>query len=681
MKTFLYAAQQQGELRLFDVQFARHIAAINGGEIPELLMAAALASNRLSHGDTCLSLASVSDSGLYTNPDLRVVRQKLPKLSHWRKILLEQKVVMKAPLDEERESPPVSDGVDSSGREGSEKNKPVQQGHEKQSPESQSAAEMLTPLILDSSNRLYLARYWMLERSLIRSLSNLINVAPPKFDSAKLKASLDVLFAASQQSDAQPDWQKVAVANAVVSHFCVITGGPGTGKTYTVTALLAALLNQGVDARKIALAAPTGKAAARLTQSIQTELSGLLKKLDLPEVFCEAITLHSLLGSRFGRVQPKHNAEFPLPYDVVIIDEASMIDLPLMARTFEALAPDSRIVLIGDKDQLHSVESGMVLGDICGGRSQAEFSTSHCESLEAFGLHLPACSAPGGQIANHIVYLHKSHRVKDDGGINKLATAVNNGDGAAAIKLLRSDQYPNLTLLSQTPGNLDQLLRELVVPTYKGIAESRSPSVALSKMTETGVLCALKNGRTGALKINALVEKLLLEQQAIEPDQYFYHGRPLMISENNHHQRLYNGDHGVVLHDENGVASVHFAFDSSPGVPKTISPSRLPQHETFFAMTIHKSQGSEFSTAVVVLPEMDSPILSRELLYTAITRARSRVVVLANEVELTTCVERRSVRQSGLREEFWREATGDVVKPNTRRPEKLLKPIQTVLDF
>lgn len=659
MKTFLHNAQQQGELRLFDLQFAKHLVAVNGREPPELLLAAALASNSLSHGDTCLALESVAKSTLYTNPNLRAVRQKLPKLAQWRKVLLEQHVVTEAPVKRQHRV-----AVDTAG--------------DVNDTESSADESPLSPLILDAKNRLYLARYWALEQSLISSLERLIKSSPPEVDKHKLSEVLNLLFESSEQ----PDWQKVAVANAATNNFCVITGGPGTGKTYTVTALLGVLIKQGVDPRKIALAAPTGKAAARLTQSIQNELGGLLSKLQLPEYSCEAVTLHSLLGSFFGRVQTRHHAGFPLPYDVVIIDEASMIDLPLMARTFEALSPDSRIVLIGDKDQLHSVESGMVLGDICGGRSKAEFGVAHCDSLAALGVEdLPVCPVPGGEIANHIVYLHKSHRVKDDGGISKLATAVNDGDSAAAIALLQSDKHPNLSLLSQTPGNLDQILRELVVPTYQTIAEAGVPSIALEKMTDTGVLCALKNGRTGALKINALVEKHLLELQAIKAGQHFYHGRPVMISENSHHQRLYNGDHGMVLHDENGVALVHFAFDSSPGVPKTISPSRLPQHDTFYAMTIHKSQGSEFATAVVVLPEVDSPILSRELLYTAITRARNRVVVLANEAELIACIERRSVRQSGLREVFWSEAPHSETRPMEKKPGKLSKPIQTVLNF
>jgi len=512
----------------------------------------------------------------------------------------------------------------------------------------------------------------------------------------------------------KPDWQKVSVGNAVLSNFCVITGGPGTGKTYTVTALLAALIDQGVEPRKIALAAPTGKASTRLTQSIQSDLSGLLQTLDLPEASFESVTLHKLLGAIPGRVQPRHHAASPLLYDVVIIDEASMIDLPMMARTFEALARNARIVLIGDKDQLHSVESGMVLGDICGGRSHAEISKERVAALENIGVtDVPVCEKPGGQIANHVVYLEKSHRVKDDGGISKLASAVNAGEVEAALQLLNSEQQPSLALVPQNSGNLASVLREHVLPVCKKYINAESPLQALQNMSDTGVLCALRHGPTGSVRINALVEKLLKQGQGDNQsgNQGYYHGRPLMITENSSHQRLFNGDHGLVLFDNNNTPglvlfdnnntpSVHFVRDvagiasstedDSANCVRVISHTRLPRHETFYAMTVHKSQGSEYSTVVVVLPDVDSSILSRELLYTAITRARSKVVVLANEAQLR-------IRQSGLRQYFWTEplqkqsampasatdvkSSGAVTRSATAQKNKPSKPIQQTLDF
>ena len=543
-----------------------------------------------------------------------------------------------------------------------------------------------------------------MEQSLTRSVNQLLDRQAPVVDSNKLKLALNKLFVA----DDQPDWQKVSVANAVLSNFCVITGGPGTGKTYTVTALLGALIDQGIEPRKIALAAPTGKASTRLTQSIQKDLSGLLQKLGLPEASFESVTLHKLLGARPGRVQPRHHAKFPLLYDVVIIDEASMIDLPMMARTFEALAPGARIVLIGDKDQLHSVESGMVLGDICGGRAHAQLSEARGAELDDGGVvNVPVSAKTGGRIADHIVYLEKSHRVQDDGGISKLASAVNSGDVDSAMRLLDSDAQQNLLLVSQDSVNLTNVLRENVLPVCKKFAAAESPLQALQIMSDTGVLCALRHGPTGSVRINSLVEKLLIDDGVISRGAFgdsgynngYYHGRPLMITENSGHQRLFNGDHGLVLIDENNTPAVYFAADTasiadgcdSADSVRVIGCNRLPQHETFYAMTVHKSQGSEYSTVVVVLPDMDSPILSRELLYTAITRARSKVIVLANEEQLRACIERRSIRQSGLRENFWSEpmaesytavkVSGVTRKPDTAKDKPSTKPIQQTLDF
>jgi len=431
METFLAKARQLGELRLFDLQFARHMMDVNGEKVPELLLAAALASNRISHGDTCLSLDSVKTSSLYTNSDLRTVRQKLPTLEKWRDVLLKQKVVCAAP-EIAQTSESVSDGNDPT--------EPGSAGNEQ--PDTVDSYPQLSPLVLDENNRLYLARYWTLEQSLSRSINRLLDCEPVKVNSEKLKDTLARLFGAA---DSGPDWQKASVANAVLSQFCVITGGPGTGKTYTVTALLAALLDQGVEPRKIALAAPTGKASTRLTQSIQKDLSALLKKLSLPEVTFESVTLHKFLGAIPGRVRPRHNADNPMLYDVVIIDEASMIDLPMMARTFEALAPEARIVLIGDKNQLHSVESGMVLGDICGGRTLAQLSAERCASLAKVGVGgLPdGVKRADDRIADCIVYLEKSHRVRDDGSISKLANAVNGGDVDTALQLLGNKKQEN----------------------------------------------------------------------------------------------------------------------------------------------------------------------------------------------------------------------------------------------
>ena len=272
-------------MRLFDLQFARHLIEVNGQDVSELLLAAALASNRISHGDTCLRLDTVASSPLYKNPELRTVRQKLLPVDKWRNVLLEQKVVSLAPVNVNQHGQPVTEepvssnnddaGVETDGA-AYDMGSGVGSGHPDTSLQR---STQLSPLVLDESNRLYLARYWVLEQSLTSSVNRLLDRESPVVDKEKLKFALNKLFVAGDE----PDWQKASVANAVLSNFCVITGGPGTGKTYTVTALLAALIDQGVEPRKIALAAPTGKASTRLTQSIQKDLSGLLQKLGLPE--------------------------------------------------------------------------------------------------------------------------------------------------------------------------------------------------------------------------------------------------------------------------------------------------------------------------------------------------------------------------------------------------------------
>jgi len=311
-----------------------------------------------------------------------------------------------------------------------------------------------------------------------------------------------------------------------------------------------------------------------------------------------------------------------------------------------------------------------------------------------------ASASTGGGIADRIIYLEKSHRVKDDGGINKLASAVNSGQVETALQLLAAQAQSSVSLLPQESTQLEAVLREHVVPVAKNYTTAETPQAALGFMSDTGVLCALRHGPTGSVRINALVEKLLIDDDVIAPAGNYYHGQPLMITENSNHQRLYNGDHGLVLTDKNNQLSVFFSSDAradKTDVVRSIGHNRLPQHETFYAMTVHKSQGSEYSTVVVVLPDTDSPILSRELLYTAITRARSKVIILANEDQLRACIERCSVRQSGLRDMFWTDASAEKTDTTSSQADlkdsvasgknsktvkkKSSKPVQQSLDF
>lgn len=637
MDEFLVQAQITGELRLFDLQFAKKISQVNGAFLPELTLAAALATNRLANGDTCVALSDVEQFGLYTNPELRGVQKKPPALSQWRELLLKQKVV---------------------GEPGD--------SH---------------PLILDKNNRLYLGRYWAYEQSLLNSINKLMTSPVPVVDKKRLSATLALFF----RKTADIDWQCVAAATSVLNRLCVITGGPGTGKTYTVAAILSLLQEQTIDGKapNIALAAPTGKAAARLTESVHSvfQQSADGKNSEYRDI--EAVTLHRLLGLWPGRVKGRFHRDNPLPHDVIIVDEASMVDLPLMARTFEALSDSCRIVLLGDKDQLASVESGMVLGDICGGLKEARFSEAAGKRLsDVSTIELPVHPQSGHTIADHIVHLQKSHRSIDGGGINALAKSVNSGDADAVLKLLKSGDHENLTLLPHNPENIDKTLVATMVPVYRKIHNIPDPQDALDEMASVCVLCALKKGRSGAEGVNRRVETLLsgTDIRTRDMNREYYPGKPIMIVENNTVQNLYNGDHGLVLTDsESNELRVYFNGENGP---RSFAPGRLPDHQTFYAMTIHKSQGSEYDTVIVVLPGEDSPMLTRELLYTAITRARERVIVIANEVQLRTAVETRSERTSGLHDALWPQTNKSAWVPKAvKKKPKDGVPVQTSMDF
>ncbi len=657
VQDFLFAAQQAGELQLFDIQFAKAIVEVNGEHVPELSLAAALASNRLGCGDTCVALDRVDEFGLYQNSELEVIMEP-PPLAVWRERLLAQSVV---------------------GEPGT-----------------------IAPLILDTENRLYLGRYWAHEQSLLQSLRSLVSSSPPSIDSDQLKSDLKKLFASSVDGitathapdnpeskpngtintrEAEVDWQCVAAASALVNRLCVITGGPGTGKTYTVAAILQLLQHQRFQGKlpRVALAAPTGKAAARLTESVRGAFNAMPAS-DYAQI--EAVTLHRLLGSRPGRITPFYNSKNPMPYDMLIVDEASMVDLPLMAKTFAALADDARIVLLGDKDQLASVESGMVLGDICGNSQQVTLSTAARDRLQQFsGLVLPASSRPAGTIADHIVFLGKSYRSAETTGINALAAAVNTGDVEGSLQYLRGSQHPNLRLLSHNAASIEATLRESVIPVYENITAHPTPSKSLAAMNRVCVLCALKRGKDGAEGINRLVQRILSRAGHIDrqADNEFYPGRPVMVTENNHVQNLFNGDHGLVLRDsESGEDRVFF---SSEAGPRAMAPGRLPSNQTFYAMTIHKSQGSEYDTVVIVLPETENAILSRELLYTAITRARHEVVIIANENVLRAAISSKAVRQSGLLDTLWPKPLEKTNTVAEKRSVSDVVPFQTSLEF
>ena len=479
------------------------------------------------------------------------------------------------------------------------------------------------PLILDGG-LLYLARYWNYEDALAKDIRARASASPVACDETKLAAGLTRYLG---DADAA---QREAAANAVRRKFSVITGGPGTGKTRTATVALALLAEQGVA--RFALAAPTGKAAARLKDSLAQTLDTLAvpaaTRAPLPT---DASTLHRLLGSIPG-AGFRHDAGNPLSADVVVVDEASMIDLPLMAKLFAAVRTDARIVLLGDPRQLASVEAGHVLGDICAGAPR------EC-----------------------ITELVKNHRFHGTSGIYQLSRAVNDGDEAAVRALLES---PPDDLVSVRVGKshfsgggaaetvcdegvaATAALRERVVAGFRACLDAATPQAALNVLGDFRILCALRAGPSGVRHFNRLAEQSLADAGLISPDKTFYAGRPLLVLRNDYSLRLFNGDTGIVLPDERGELRAFFADET--GV-RAFAPSRLPEHETAFAMTVHKAQGSEFARVLIVLPERESPVLSRELLYTAITRARENVELWWSEASLHASIVRSVERSSGLR--------------------------------
>ncbi len=449
------------------------------------------------------------------------------------------------------------------------------------------------PLRLVGSS-LYLDRYWREERQVAADLRALMGDELPPVDAARLF---------------EPGRQREAAETVLRRRFAVIAGGPGTGKTTTVARTLALLLEQGDPL--VALAAPTGKAAARLIEAVHEEAA----KLDISEqvrerlLRLEASTLHRLLGWRPGtRSRFRHDRGNRLPHDVVIVDETSMVSLSLMARLVEAVRADARLVLVGDPGQLTSIEAGAVLGDIVD---------------------------PAGE---GIVVLERVHRY--GAGIAELAEAIRRGDGDAAVEALHG-----VTWIAD-----DQLdpVREAAVRAARrvtGAARAGDAMGAIEALGSFRLLCAHRRGPYGVSGWTELIEAWLGHDAT-----GWYVGRPLLVTENDYGLRLYNGDTGVVI--EAGDGQVSAAFERGGRIVE-FSPTRLAAVDTVYAMTVHKSQGSQFDTAAVLLPEPSSPILTRELLYTAVTRAREELILVGSEEAVRAAVARPVARASGLRARLW----------------------------
>jgi exodeoxyribonuclease V alpha subunit len=502
------------------------------------------------------------------------------------------------------------------------------------------------PLVLDGRNRLYLHRYWEYEQRLAMAVRERACALPPEIDPKRFTAAIRRHFPEPGPAEGI-DWQQVAVAVALLKRFAVITGGPGTGKTFTVSRLIAVFEELAPQrAPRVVLAAPTGKAAARLGESLQSSGCG---------VKGEVVTLHRLLRPVPGTPLFRHNAANPLALDLLVVDEASMVDLALMAKLVDALPPEARLVLVGDKDQLASVEAGSVLGDICGrGRSPSFSRALGGRIRELTGQRVPTGEGVG-DLADCIVELKAGRRFAAGSAIGELSRAVNLGDSELAVDILsRSDAESVAWLEAPAPALLEPVIRT----GYGAHASRGSPAELLGGLERFRVLCAHRSGMLGAEGINRLTERLLAQQGTIRIDPRraspWYAGRPVLITRNDYPLGLFNGDTGITLADPGaGAEELVVFFPDAGGGLRRFLPYRLPEHETVFAMTVHKSQGSEFDDVLLVLPDWDSPVLTRELIYTALTRSRKRLTVRADRALLSAAIRRRIERASGLQETLW----------------------------
>lgn len=508
----------------------------------------------------------------------------------------------------------------------------------------------LSPLLL-SGDYLYFQRMWQYEQCVAYFFSN--TVVDYK-QNAQIRTVLDDLFPISDDID----WQKIAAAVAVTSRVSIISGGPGTGKTTTVARILAALIrleSQNEHPLRIELAAPTGKAAARLTES----LGNAMKDMPLAEQEREILpkqakTLHRLLGAQPESQQFRFNRNNLLSLDILIIDEASMVDLPMMAKLIEALPENAKLIFLGDKDQLASVEAGAVLGDVCQ-FADTGYSPERAEQLaEITGYSLGEhSSVEGPVIRDSLCLLRKSYRFSAQSGIGQLAAAVNEGNSIRAQKLLNQGFADVHNYVQETADDYVKIL--LDASTYYedyllAVKSGKTAEEILSKFNQYRVLTALREGPFGVVGLNDKLEKLLHRQGLINrPYNHLnkhYAGRPIMISRNDSPLGLFNGDIGIILPDEDGALRAYFQFPD--GTIRGIQPNRLPLHETAYVMTVHKSQGSEFAHTAFVLPQLYSPVVTRELVYTAITRAKKELSLYGSPKILRRAIETPTKRRSGL---------------------------------
>ncbi|HKK45879.1 MAG TPA: exodeoxyribonuclease V subunit alpha [Balneolaceae bacterium] len=599
---------EQNIIHDIDIALCRFIEEQESRVADSVLLAAAMASYLYRQGDVCLLLKRYADKKVFgENNDSAGILA--PDLKSWQKDLLQSEVV---------------------GKPGDFK-----------------------PLIMDFAGRVYLQKLWKHEDVLSQQLLHRSQQAVTSIDMDLLKDGMVRLF----ENDADTiDWQQVAAANTIKQKLSIISGGPGTGKTSTVVRILALLLEQAQsNAReiRIALTAPTGKAAARLKDSILLAKSGLNVDPGIRETIPEqTMTLHQLLGARWHTSSFRYDAENPVPYDVVIVDEASMVDQALMSKLMQALLEDSRLILLGDKDQLASVEAGSVLGDIC------DVVKNHYSSQTASWLKQLSLSVPDAfitddskSLTDNITLLTKSYRFGTDSGIGLLAKCINRGDGDGALEILKSPDFGDVRFAAvNEQSKLEEMLKESSAGYMQKVRQSSSTEEALAVYDHFRVLSAHRRGPWGVESLNRLIEHILQREGLISKYESWYVGKPVIINTNDYTLGLHNGDTGICLRDENEEFRVFFRNENKI---RSILPARLPDYRTAYALTVHKSQGSEFEKVFLILPDSPSKIVTRELLYTAVTRARKQIDIFGREMVFKDGILKKLERFSGLRDRLW----------------------------
>ncbi len=519
------------------------------------------------------------------------------------------------------------------------------------------------PLVLDAAGRLYLRRHFDLERRLAERLCALAaqpaDAMQAGADDDDLRARLDALFpprAATAEGETVPDWQKLAAALAMHNRLTLISGGPGSGKTTTVAALLGCLLAREPGLR-VALAAPTGKAAARMLEALRQRAAALPTELRarLPDA---AHTVHRLLGATAEPGRFLHHAGNPLAVDVLVIDEASMLDLALATRLLDAVPPGARLILLGDKDQLAAVEAGAVFSELTATRG---FRAATAQRLAALAgvpeTALPRLADETAPLADCVVWLAGSHRFAHDSGIGRLAADINTGRGARALGWLRAGLDPAATWIDDdaprpgaaTLAQLEAGYADYIAALHASTASATDARQAFAAFDRFRALAAVHDGPRGVAALNTHLERALraalahpLDRGAASP---WYPGRPVIVRRNDPALGLYNGDTGLCLIENGRLVAL---FPTADGGHRAIAPARLPAHDTAVVLTAHKSQGSEFDHVLLVLPATVQRVLTRELLYTAVTRAARRVTLAGSATVFTAACATPIRRLSGL---------------------------------